>query len=441
MNNFIEQKISFYSACLTSILGLICLGWWFSYNPTADLIESVPGMDNKPSAEEMTAMIEDVNIGEFEAKYDGIAADLPGEWTQFRGSGSDNIYREPVKLADSWPEQGPDILWSLNLGEGHAGAAVKNGRVYILDYDEEEKADALRCFSLENGKEIWRRWYNVRIKRNHGISRTVPSVSDSFVVTIGPRCHVMCVHAVTGRYIWGLNLEKDYETKIPFWYTGQCPLIDDTVAVIAPAGKVLMMGIHCATGEILWETPNPKNWQMSHVSIVPINLNGKKMYVYSAIEGMAAVSAEGTDRGQVVWDTTLWTHSVLAPSPVITPDGRIFVTAGYGAGSMVLQITELNGAFTVQKIKEYKPLEGMASEQQTPLYYEGYFYSIQPKDAGPLRGQFVCYNPADFTKRIWSSGETNRYGLGPYIIADGKIYILSDDCILTMIEASSRRLK
>ena len=54
----------------------------------------------------------------------------------------------------------------LEAGEGHAGAAIRNGRVYLLDYDRENEADALRCLSLENGEEIWRFTYPVKVKRN-----------------------------------------------------------------------------------------------------------------------------------------------------------------------------------------------------------------------------------------------------------------------------------
>ena len=431
-----ENRIGLISAFITTIIGLICLGWWFSYDPSADLTESVPGMDNKPSAEELTANEETVQIGEFWSSFEGSPSNLPGEWPQFRGLNSNNISTETLRLADQWPDNGPEILWSVDLGEGHAAPAVKQGRVYLLDYDETEKADALRCFSLEDGKELWRRWYRVKVKRNHGMSRTVPAVSDSFVVTIGPRCHVMCVNAITGEFQWGIDLEEKYGTKVPFWYTGQCPLIDNNIAVIAPAGSVLMMGVDCRTGEILWETPNPDNWQMSHVSVMPMILNGKRMYIYSAIEGLAGISADGDNRGEILWKTDIWSHSVLAPSPVITETGLIFLTAGYGAGSMVLQISQNNGIFTVEKQQEYLPKDGLASEQQTPLYYKDHFFGIQPKDAGPLREQFVCYNPKDFTQLVWSSGETNRFGLGPYVIADNKIFILNDDGVLTMIEAS-----
>ena len=83
----------------------------------------------------------------------------------------------------------------------------------------------------------------------------------------------------------------------------------------------------------------------------------------------------------------------------------------------------------------------MACEQQTPLYHNGYFYSIQPKDAGELRQQFVCYHPDDCTKLIWSSGSQNRYGLGPFIIADNKFYILNDDGTLTMAQVSTKEFK
>ena len=57
-------------------------------------------------------------------------------------------------------------------------------KVYLLDYDEEKKADALRCFSLENGIELWRRWYSIKVKRNHGMSRTIPAVTEKYVVKI-----------------------------------------------------------------------------------------------------------------------------------------------------------------------------------------------------------------------------------------------------------------
>jgi outer membrane protein assembly factor BamB len=81
----------------------------------------------------------------------------------------------------------------------------------------------------------------------------------------------------------------------------------------------------------------------------------------------------------------------------------------------------------------------MASEQQTPLVWNGLLFGIQPKDAGPLRNQLICVNPDDVTKTIWTSGKENRFGLGPYLITDNKMFVLSDDGTLTMIQPDGRK--
>ena len=72
----------------------------------------------------------------------------------------------------------------------------------------------------------------------------------------------------------------------PDFYSGQCPLIDNDVAVLAPGGKALMIGVRCSDGEILWRTPNPDSLLMSHGSIMPMVIHGRKMYVYNAVGGV-----------------------------------------------------------------------------------------------------------------------------------------------------------
>jgi outer membrane protein assembly factor BamB len=196
---------------------------------------------------------------------------IPGP--RFRGVDYDNIKKSGQPLIDKFNND-PKIQWSVELGEGHAGPSVYKGLVYVMDYDEEQKADMLRCFALKDGKEVWRRWYNVNIKRNHGMSRTIPAVTEKYILTIGPRSHVMCMDRATGDLLWGINVEKEYGTEVPFWYTGQCPMIDNDKAIIATGGKSLLIAIDCATGEIVWDTPNTNKLKMSHASIMPWTLNG-----------------------------------------------------------------------------------------------------------------------------------------------------------------------
>jgi outer membrane protein assembly factor BamB len=310
--------------------------------------------------------------------------------------------------------------------------------VYLLDYDEGKRQEILRCFSFLDGKEIWRRGYDLEIKRNHGMSRTVPAVSGPNVLTIGPKCQAMCVSADSGLFKWGIDLARDYKVEVPLWYTGQCPLIDDTMAIIAVGGTSLIIAVGCESGKVIWEIPNPNNWKMSHASIIPMTIDGKKMYVYTALGGVVGVSAGGEDVGEILFESAEWNQTVIAPSPVYLGNGNILFTAGYGAGTMLAKVSKVNGKFALEVLQKLKPDQGVAAEQQTPIFYNDYVYAIMPKDAGALRNQFVCFDPKNISNLIWSSGRSKRFGLGPFLLADDKFFILSDDGILTVIKASTK---
>lgn len=436
-----KRPVFLLSFLLSCGIGAAALFFWFRHDPTATFTLHIPGMDGEPPDKNASGAPQGatVQIGAFFKLFDSSSVRDGSAWPRFRGSGYDNINTENTHLRSTWKNSTPQMRWSVDCGEGHAGPAIAHGRVYLLDYDETEEADALRCFSLDDGRELWRRWYGVKVKRNHGRSRTVPAVTDRFCVTIGPRCHVMCVNPITGDLRWGIDLEKEYNTEVPLWYTGQCPLIDDSIAVIAPGGSSLMIGVDCATGKVIWKTPNPDNWKMSHSSITPGHFGGRKVYVYCAVGGIAGIAADGDDRGTLLFASDAFNKSVVAPSPVILDNGRIFVTAGYGAGCMMFRVTNDQNAFRIAVLQQYDVKQGFASEQQTPVYYKKHLYGILPKDAGSLRNQFVCVNPEALDTMTWSSGPQKRYGLGPYLVADNKLFIFNENGELTIAAASPER--
>ena len=199
-------------ASITVIMVIIytaaIIGWHF-YTPHENLAILAPGADNRPEGTSRKA--DDVLIGEFFMKYDDNISDLTGKWSSFRGEFANNIIVSSEKInisAEDFP-----VLWSVETGEGHAAPVIYNGRVYFLDYDESLSSDALRCFSLESGKELWRRWYRVPIKRNHGFSRTVPVIGNNYIITIGPQGHVMCCDPVSGELKWSLDMQKEFKTE------------------------------------------------------------------------------------------------------------------------------------------------------------------------------------------------------------------------------------
>lgn len=423
-----------YVSIFLIVLSVSILGYWLFSDPTRHFAASVPGAD----AGSGTAVSADsVQIGAFFKRFESESATLKDVWNGFRGSERDNIKKQSVPLKSQFNGVAPKTMWSVELGEGHSGAAIYAGLVYVLDYDEQLKADMLRCFSLTSGKEQWRRWYSVHVKRNHGMSRTVPAVTEKYILSMGPMGHVMCLDRVTGDFLWGMDIAKKYGSEIPLWYTGQCPLIVDGVAVLATGGNALLIGVECATGKVLWETPNPDGWKMSHSSVTPYEFNGMKMLVYSAVGGVVGVGSSG----KILWKTNAWNKSVVAPSPIGMPNGKIFLSAGYGAGSMVLQLKQQGDLFNVEIFKSFKPGDGLSSEQQTPILLDGHLYGILPKDAKTLRNQMVCVSADDPTKVVWSSGSDIKFGLGPYILADDRFYILNDDATLYVVQKSEKAFK
>ncbi len=356
----------------------------------------------------------------------GVAASIVGAWPWFRGEGLDAIYRDPnVTLSRQWPQQGPPVLWSVDLGEGYAGAAVRGGRVYVLDYDEAKQGDAIRCLSLADGKEIWRYFYPVKVKRNHGMSRTVPAVTDRSVVTLGPKCHVACLDPNDGSFRWGMDLVRDFKAAVPNWYAGECPLMDANRVILGVGGDALIVAVDCNDGRILWKTPNPRKWAMTHSSLIPMDFGGQRMFVWCASGGVAGVAA---DDGRLLWEYPDWKISLATvPTPVAVGDGRIFLSGGYNAGAMMLQLKQDGGKIIAEPVYRLKP-EVFGSSQHTPILYEGHLYGVRPDQ------QLVCLDLDG--KVLWTSTPAHRFGLGPYAIANGLLYVMDDEGLLTLAAAT-----
>lgn len=408
----------------------VALGAWIALMPQSRLEERLPGQDGSDQAK--LAQVEVVDLrGQFTPGPGSPATDVTTDWPRFRGPSLDAISTDGTPLARQWPSQRPTQLWSIELGEGYAGAAVHRGRVYLIDYDQTHRADVVRCLSLSDGRDVWRRSYAVDITRNHGISRTIPAVTDQFLVTFGPKCHVLCLDPATGDFKWGIDLVREYGATVPQWYAGQCPLIDGGRVILAPGGPdALLIAVNAADGNVLWKTPNPRKWQMTHSSILPITLHGQKTYVYCASGGVVGVSP---DDGRVLWEYPEWKVTMAnVPSPVPVGDDRIFLSGGYGAGSLLLQVEKQGDSFVPKPVLKLKP-ETFGSEQHTPVFHGGHIYGVIPG------GQLVCLDLHG--RQVWASGSKNRFGLGPYMIADGLIILMNDSGTLSLVEASPAEFK
>jgi len=251
----------------------------------------------------------------------------------------------------------------------------------------------------------------------------------------------MCVNRMNGDLLWGIDLPSEYDTDIPMWYTGQCPLIDNNQAIIAiGTDDTLIAAFDTITGKKLWSVPNPYKIKMSHSSIVPMTIIGKRCYIYAGIGGITAISAEDSDLGSTLWTLREWVPNVIAPTPIQLSDDSIFFTAGYGAGSAIVIITKDDNKYIAELKEAYSPKDGIALEQQSPIKFKDHIIAILPKDAGTLRTQLVATKVNSPKNIIFSSGKDLTFGLGPFIVGNDKIYALSDNGKLSIFDFNDNGL-
>ena len=134
-----KQKLTYLT--IGVIVFYICLlVAWHLYDPTAHFTELQPGADHRPAGHVRKA--DDVLIGEFfmqdsshPSTLNSKPSALKGEWSCFRNIHRDN--QTTLTPAMKWVEGDMKEMWSVETGEGHAAPVISEGRVYVLDYDEQ----------------------------------------------------------------------------------------------------------------------------------------------------------------------------------------------------------------------------------------------------------------------------------------------------------------
>jgi outer membrane protein assembly factor BamB len=367
----------------------------------------------------------------------GVASLLPAaqgsDWPQFRGPDRNNISKE-MGLLRKWPAGGPKVLWSVPVTQGYAAAAIVAGRVYHHDYDEAKSEWCVNCRSLADGKLIWQFREAREVRPNHAITRTIPAVDSRFVCSLDPKAVLHCLDVKTGQQIWRKSLVTEYKATIPSWYNGQCPLQEADRLIVATGGTAIMVALDKATGKELWRTPNQANpgnqggYVMSHSSVMPAVLGGVKQYLYGTLKGPLGVSAKD---GKLLWEFGRKFNVAVAPSPIAVDEERVFMTASYDAGSVMVRVRRTGEAFKAEAVFDMKNNE-WNSEVHTPIVYQGHMFAVGKKK----RGLFTCLSLDG--KEVWTSEGKASFGLGSFMMADGMFFVLDGDTgKLRLIEAST----
>jgi len=125
---------------------------------------------------------------------------------------------------------------------------------------------------------------------------------------------------------------------------------------------------------------------------------------------------------RIPW-TTSW--DVNSATPVFIAPNQFFISSGYGVGGAVYQMARKGKDIEVTRKWKNKNLK---NKMATSIYYEGHLYGTSNDD-------LVCVN-AKTGKKMWSK---SGYGLGTLLIADKKIFALTETGTLVLVKAQPER--
>jgi hypothetical protein len=342
----------------------------------------------------------------------GLAgAAVAGDWPQFMGPNRDGTAPGETLLT-TWPEGGPKILWTVPVGRGFAGAAIRDGKVYLLDRMG-RKGDALRCLDLATGKEAWRFAYDAPGRLAYDGSRSTPTVGDKLIVTVGPFGHIHCVDRATHKAVWRKHLVEDFDSKRHQWGVSQSALYYKDTVVVAPLGrKVGVVALERATGKVVWQSPpfGPMRYMSPQVATI----GGVEQIVMMSKSHVAGVEP-GT--GKLLWKYGGYRCAIPINTPKVLPEGRLFVTGGYGAGSVMLRVAKGAGGF---EVTERFRLRRLGAHIHTPLFHEGHLYA--QFNTKKTKDGLACVGLDGAVK--WKTDRSPNFDWGGHILADGHIVIM-----------------
>jgi len=364
-------------------------------------------------------------------------AAIAADWPQYLGPNRNSTSPEKGLLR-SWPENGPKVLWTVDLGKGFGGPVIKDGKVYLLDRDD-KVGDNLRCFDLSSGKELWNFAYDAPGRVMFPGSRSVPIVEGNNVYSCGHNGDVYCIDINTHKPVWNKNVWTDFGGKrLPIWAITQCPLIyGDLLILLSQAPEAGVVAYNKSTGDVAWKTPNLVNESYASPSVVKIDGKDHVVMVISSTNPFGNRGAPQTLgnvvgieplTGEILWEYKQWKCHISVPSAVDAGDNKVLIVGGYELGATMIKVEKkADGSYGAT---ELFTTEEFGDQTKPPILHNGYFYAQFGTNS--RRDGLVCMSMDG--KIMWKTGRSTNFNKGSMILADGLILASDGAKTLYLIE-------
>lgn len=355
------------------------------------------------------------------------------DWPEFRGpTGQGRLLKG--SLPTEW---GPDknVVWKQAIpGHGWSSPVIVNGRIYLTSAvpagkgaAAERKLEAL-CLDAGSGKVLWEVEVfrqgadapNIHNKNSH--ASPTPLVHDGRLYVHFGHQGTACLD-LSGKVLW----KNDSLKYRPVHGNGGTPIVvdDKLVFSIDSGDEGFVVALDRSTGKVVWKAPRnvETNRKFSFSTPLLITVAGKKQVISP---GSNVVVALDPDTGKEIWRVRYDGYSVI-PRPVFG-HGMVYVCTGYNSPSLLAIKPDGTGDVTdthvVWKTNKFVP--------HTPsLLLDGdELYMVSD------RGNVSCLD-AKTGEVVWSERYAGSNFSASPILADGKIYLLSEEGVGTVLRLAA----
>src|SRR5437588_1780662 len=345
-----------------------------------------------------------------------------GDWPQFLGPDRNGVYADR-DLADSWPKEGPPVVWRKKIGQGFSGPAVSSGKL-ILFHRLDDK-ELVECLDTKDGKSLWTLDYPAGYRDDFGFDegpRATPTITGGKIFTFGAEGILHCLDFNSGKKNWSVDTKNRFQAPKGFFGKACSPLLEgDAVLLnIGGANGAGIVALDKTSGKLLWKATED---EASYSSPVTATLNGRRYAFFFTRRGLIALDPSN---GKVCFDFP-WRprirESVSAAAPLVIGD-QVFLSASYQTGAILLRVKDNR----VEKV--WSADDVLSNHYATSVYHNGFLYGFDGRqELGP---NLRCVELKTGKVR-WSE---DRFGAGTVTLADHRLLVLRENGELILAPAS-----
>lgn len=338
-------------------------------------------------------------------------------YTNFLGPKRDGVVTGPV-LATDLKQHAPREVWRRPAGGGYASFVIAGGVAVTIE--QREETEAVVAYDMATGKDRWVRSYPGHFKEELGGNgpRATPTIADTEVFALGASGLLVALDLASGQEKWQTNILQDAQAANIQWGMCGAPLVVDDKIIVNPGGLQgnSIVAYDRATGSKLWSSGSAKAGYASPV--LGTLLDQQQVIIFGGENVVGYDLADGTERWQFAFKTF---NGINVGQPLVIDQDKVFISAGYDAGSVMLRIKNDNGQWTAEPLWQNKRLK---CKMSSAVYLSGFLYGLDD-------GILACLD-ANTGNRRWKSG---RYGHGQILLSHDTLIIQAESGELVMVAA------